>query len=249
MTWTFGATGTTATGNNGTSLTPGLPASWAPGDLCVLSCQNFGGAGARTPSAPAGWTPFNGTTGYFDDGAGAHHGVWYRVMQDGDTDPTITYSGAGVAGDSQLAKVSRYIPDPGHVPMFRVAGSGSINASADNIGPIAGIAVEDGDLVVCSAGKTNDISGTYTVSAPWTHSTGYETTTGNDASGTLERILSATAGTLSDLTITDNGGTASNGVGFGVMLAFYEVMDPLYFQKKDRPPANRTNRQYTRRVG
>jgi hypothetical protein len=225
VTWTFQFTGTTATGNDSASLTPGLPAGWQPGDLLVLSCQNHGGgANARTPSAPAGWIPFNGTTGLITDGNGAHHGVWYKVAEAGETDPTITYSGPGVANDSQVVKVSCYRPAAGAVPALYAVGTPSINASADQIGPIAGIAgLPAGLLLVASAGKTNDFAGSAVPDGSWTHTTIFETTTGNDCTGTLERILSWAGGDLPDLTIDDNGGTASNGVGFGVILAFSEA--------------------------
>jgi hypothetical protein len=248
MSWTFQFTGTTANGNDNASLTPGLPAGWQPGDLLVLTCQNFGGGvNARVPVAPVGWIPFDEATGVFDDGAGAHHAVWWKVAVLGETDPTVTYVGTGVAGDSQVAKVSAYRPSGG-IPCLFAHGTPSINASADNIGPIAGINnIPAGALLVASAGKTNDWNGAAVPDGSWTHTTIFENTTGNDCAGTLERNLSWAGGNIPDLNIVDNGGTVSAGVGFGVILAFTETKDPVLTQKRRRPNG-RAVRQHVRRV-
>jgi hypothetical protein len=211
--WTYVAAGTAATGNNATSLAPGLPSGWVPGDLHILQFQNFGGSvNARVPSA-SGWTQLAS----FQNGT-SRHALWYRVAQSGDTAPTVTLTGTGVSQDTQLARVHGFRPSGSAV--LRVTGATTTNASADNIGPIAAISPTVGDLVIVSGGKNNDFNGTG-VASGYTQSAMTESTTGNDAGMSLLYDLSAAGGSTGTITITDNGGTASTGVGLGVMVAFY----------------------------
>lgn len=213
MSWTFIASGTAATGNNATSLAPALPVGWAAGDLHVAEFQNFGGTNNRAPSMPAGWTVGpawqNGT---------ARHAVFWRQAQSGDTAPTVTLTGTGATGDTQLARIHGWRPS-GSVVALRITGATSTNSTADNIGPVTGITPTFGDLVVLSCGKTNDFNGTASATG-FTLATMTESTTGNDAGmACLYRTSDGTA--TGSVTVTDTGGTASNGLGFGVLLAFY----------------------------
>jgi hypothetical protein len=215
------AAGALASGNNATSLAPALPTHQA-GDLLIVQFQNFGGTDSRTPSVPADWT------GYTWQNGTSSHGVWYKVaLSDAESAPTITLSGTGVANDTQLARCFMYRPAAGKVARLRVVGANSTNASADNVGPITGIDDESGDLRLLSCGKSNDWNGTPTLSG-WTLATALsESTTGSDAGMALLHILSSDGAATGDLTVTDNGGTASNGVGLGKMLAFYEADPPF----------------------
>ena len=70
------------------SYTPSLPAGWQPGDTVFLFSQITASASANT-TAPAGWT--RAVADFTSAGStSAHQAVWYRVMQAGDTAPSVT---------------------------------------------------------------------------------------------------------------------------------------------------------------
>jgi len=77
------------------SYTPGLPAGWQPGDTVFLFSQVTVSGSANT-TAPAGWTQ---AVGDFTSASStsAHQAVWYRVMQAGDTAPSVTEPAARFA--------------------------------------------------------------------------------------------------------------------------------------------------------
>jgi hypothetical protein len=123
-----------------------------------------------------------------------------------------------------LARVFSFYSDDSTKRLhLAVAGTNSTNASADNIGPISGVTVPTGGgLTVISAGKTNDFNGQGSL-ANWTQAALTERTTGNDAGMSLLYRLATPAGATGDLTVSDNGGTNSLGLGFGKLLCFIEV--------------------------
>jgi hypothetical protein len=219
MAWFKRADGTLASGNNATSLAPALPAGWAAGDLHVLIFKNFGGTSARTPAVPSGWTAVSGT-GVWQNGTDSLMICWRKAVG-GDTAPTVTLSGTGVANDTQLARIHGFYNDSADFA-FDTNGAQSTNASADNVGPITGFTPTTGALGVLFCGKTNDWNGTAELTN-WTLAAQSESTTGNDAGMALLFRLSMPAGATGDLTVTDNGGTASNGVGGGQLASFVEV--------------------------
>ncbi|MEW1812487.1 hypothetical protein AB0284_17490 [Pseudarthrobacter phenanthrenivorans] len=69
------------------SYTPGLPAGWQPGDTVFLFSQITASSSANS-TAPTGWTR---AVGDFTSASStsAHQAVWYRVMQAGDTAPSV----------------------------------------------------------------------------------------------------------------------------------------------------------------
>jgi hypothetical protein len=69
------------------SYTPALPAGWQPGDTVFLFSQVTVSGSANT-TTPAGWTR---AVGDFTSAGStsAHQAVWYRVMQPGDTAPSV----------------------------------------------------------------------------------------------------------------------------------------------------------------
>lgn len=221
MAWTFpGGAGVLTTGNNAASLTPVLPGHLV-GDLLIVQFQNFGGASARVPQVPAGWGGVRTSSG------NVHHLLIWFVSTDGATpNPTIVLSGTGVANDTQLARAFRFSPTFGTVPTLRQAGTGTVNASADDIGPIGGVTITAGDLLILSAGKANDFTGNGTL-AGWTQAAVSSSTTGNDAGMALLYMLSGPGGATGTAIVADAGATASLGVGIGQMLGFYEVIPPV----------------------
>lgn len=225
MSWSYIATGAAGNGNNASSLAPGLPAGIQAGDLLVLQVQTFGGTSSRTPSTPAGWTPFDGSNGFTQNGTSSH-GFWYRVATGSDSAPTIAMSGTGVAADTQLSRIHAYRSSRGAAFAPVLVGSWTTNASADNIGPITGITVPSpvngGQLLtLISAGKANDFNGNGSLTN-YTEAALSESTTGNDAGMTLMYRLNTPSGATGNLTVTDDGGTASAAVGIGVIVAFDE---------------------------
>lgn len=77
--------GSRAGANNGTSVTPALPASLAVGDLMVTAILVE--ATSQTISTPSGWTQL-GTTG----ATGITVAWYYRVYQSGDTAPSYSWA-------------------------------------------------------------------------------------------------------------------------------------------------------------
>ncbi|CAN7460700.1 hypothetical protein LJR078_003162 [Arthrobacter sp. LjRoot78] len=82
------------------SYTPTLPAGWQPGDTVFLFSQ-VTVSGSANSTTPAGWT--RAIADFTSAGStSAHQAVWYRVMQSGDTapsvpEPTSRYAWATVA--------------------------------------------------------------------------------------------------------------------------------------------------------
>jgi hypothetical protein len=218
MAFSYVGSGAQAAGNNATSLTVAYPAR-AGGDLCLLHFQRFGGTNSRAPNTPSGWVQvanwLNGTS---------RHALYERITNGGEPSVVLTLTGTGVTGDTQLARIHAFRSSTG-VPTRNVTGSTSTNASADNIGPITGITPGSGDLALISCGKANDINGTLTLSA-WTLAAQSSSTTGNDAGMGLLYQLSSDGSATGDLTVTDNGGTASNGVGLGILVSYNEAAFP-----------------------
>lgn len=218
--WVFVASGTQASANNGTSLSPGLPSGWAEGDLLVLEFQNYGGTNARQPQKPSGWNSIGGDNGWNNAGrSGSCHAVYWKLAGASESAPTLTLSGTGVTGDTQIARVHGYRRFGSGTIEIDQTGSTSTNASADNVGPITGITPTAGALTLISCGKTNDWNGTATLTN-WLLSAQSESTTGNDAGEALLYQLASSGSATGDLTVTDNGATASAGLGFGILFSF-----------------------------
>ena len=77
------------------SYSPGLPAGWQPGDTVFLYSQITSSSAANS-TAPAGWT--RAVADFTSAGsASAHQAVWYRVMQSGDTAPSVSEPAARYA--------------------------------------------------------------------------------------------------------------------------------------------------------
>jgi hypothetical protein len=221
MAWTFRAAGTAATGSNAASLAPGAPSGKAVGDLLILEFQCFGGVGARTPTRPTGWTGINNTDGYWSNST-TRHGLWWRIADGTSADtPTLALAGAGAANDTQLARLFAFTGGADQVPVVRTFSGPSTNVSGDSVGAVAGVAPNAGDLLLLTCGKANDWSGTATLS-PWLLAAQTESTTGSDAGMALLYQLAASGTATGDLTVADSGGSASTGLGLGMVVVFVE---------------------------
>lgn len=78
------------------SLPTSFPAGWATGDLAVLVGHLSGGSLNMT--TPAGWTTLPGPSWPTTEGTSSRMYGWYRVLQAGDTAPTISINGAMTGG-------------------------------------------------------------------------------------------------------------------------------------------------------
>ncbi|MGC4891083.1 hypothetical protein ACLQ2W_28425 [Micromonospora sp. DT227] len=92
--------GNTAAGTSN-SLVTTLPSGWAAGDLAVLVGHLSGGS--LNMSTPAGWTLLPGVSWPVTEGANSRAYGWYRVLQAGDTAPTISINGAMTGGWTMTA--------------------------------------------------------------------------------------------------------------------------------------------------
>ncbi len=215
MAWSHVAAGAAASGVNATSLTPGLTAGWAENAAHVLQVQTWGGTSGREPQVPAGWTEL-ATWGGPNN---AWHMVCWRLAQSGDTDPTVTMDGTGAANDSQVARIHGFRTDvSGEVPALSVVATPQTNTGSDSVS-VLGLTIGTDELFVVSVGKSNDFNGDGAV-AGMTQSAVTNETTGNDCGASLLYALAPSPGATGNFGVTDNGGTASNGVGRGLAFTF-----------------------------
>ncbi|MEU1810954.1 hypothetical protein [Micromonospora aurantiaca (nom. illeg.)] len=92
--------GNTAAGTSNTLVTT-LPSGWAAGDVAVLVGHLSGGT--LNMSTPAGWTPLPGSSWPVTEGSSSRMYAWSRVLQSGDSAPTIAINGAMTGGWSMTA--------------------------------------------------------------------------------------------------------------------------------------------------
>lgn len=88
---TSGTSVTTAT-----TFPTSFPSGWAAGDVAILA--GHVSANSLTMSPGAGWSSVPGISNPVDQGANSRAYVWYRVLEAGDSAPTITGSGAITGG-------------------------------------------------------------------------------------------------------------------------------------------------------
>ncbi len=77
---------------------PSQPAAWLPGDLCLIPATSRA-SGGGFGTTPTGWTPVVAT---FDalSSASSHMVCYGRILQAGDTDPTLTFTSGRMAAQS-----------------------------------------------------------------------------------------------------------------------------------------------------
>jgi hypothetical protein len=212
----YRGSGAESVGVNTTSLSPGLPFGTSPGDVLVLQAQNFGGTNARSPSIGGSWNSY-----LITNGTSYHLLAWKYASPNEDT-PVVTWTGTGATDDTQVSRVHGFYATGKNRMLFAASGSASTNTSAHDIGPISELSVPiPGSLVVVSAGKSNDFSGSGSL-ANFTQAELTNSTAGNDAGMTLMYRTDAPSGLTGNLTVSDTG-ASSPGVGLGMMLCFVEI--------------------------
>ena len=129
--------GSTGAGTSNT-LTVALPDGWQPGDVAELVVSLSGGA--LTATTPTGWTALAGPSWPVSEGSNSRLYAWSRTMQAGDTDFTLTLSGAatctwtlslwrGATGIAQAA-TSTAAASPLTLPSLTGVGAGSALVAA-----------------------------------------------------------------------------------------------------------------------
>lgn len=153
--------GTESNGNNA-SVTPGMPAGVADGDILVMK------AAIRNTSAtintPTNWTLFLN---------GGNFRIYTRIYSAGVTAPTVTFSG-GVAGDDTSARITAVRNSD-----FSVSGAVQSNSSAQNVAYAAAALAElSPDLLLMIAWKQAAASGTSVTG--WSLVSNHVPSAGND---------------------------------------------------------------------
>jgi len=200
---TVGTPGTAATGNNGASVAPGIPASLNPGDAMVLVAA-IRSSGTGTVNTPTGWTLLPGCDG-------SNLRVFGKYFQTGDPAPTVSFTG-GAAGDDTYARI---IPAPG---ASLEAGGGSmavpsaiaqLNGSATNIAYPGLSVVRDGSVVFYVGWRQDDATSVATIAGA-TEDIDTALTTGNDMHIVVDHVIQTTATAIASgsFTVTTGGGAA-----------------------------------------
>ncbi|HCT81745.1 MAG TPA: hypothetical protein DGT23_35230, partial [Micromonosporaceae bacterium] len=123
---TFGAVGTAAHADNA-SVTPGLPASLAEGNLmlCLAAIRN---SGTGAPEIPAGWVRL----AVFPASVAVNVRLFARIAGPSETAPTITFTG-GVAGATTSAQIARLAGKWHSTSNILLGAAICLNASAQDI--------------------------------------------------------------------------------------------------------------------
>jgi hypothetical protein len=216
--------------NPPTNWTIQLPAGSATGDLILLQIQTYGvNASPPVPQNPTDWTQLalinNGPTL-----TNHRHYYGYIRRTASTTNPVVSFTGTGTAGnsgDSYVARTIAFRPGVGFDWEIDVTGTASTNASTNAIGPATGITPTTltggaSTLVVGSFGKPNDIASTNLVTLAPTNFTAnlVETTTGLDAGAVHIHRLDAPQAATGNLTVADTGNAQ---VGASILVSFKEV--------------------------
>jgi hypothetical protein len=188
----------TAVGGDNTNLTPGLPDGWEDGHVAIMVHV---GRATTTPGTPDDWTRI----ATYVAGSIVRLTAYYKVLEEGDTDPTITYSAsAGASVTAQIAVFSGVdIADVLDV----VAGSGSGDTTGTgNIGPIAAISgVADNAAVFVLGGWSDNIDSAGALSGDdltWERLGIASTTSGNDVGFVWDWATTEGSISLTDKTYT-----------------------------------------------
>lgn len=189
---TFVAAGTAASAVNA-SVTPGMPAGAAAGDLLLVW------AAIRPTSAsadtPAGW----------ETGGGGNASLFYRRMQAGDTAPTMTFTGGG-AGDDTIAQMCAFRNAHSFPAQSQVETNGADQNIAFGLGGIP--VVRPNQLVVIAGWKQDDwtsvaaLAGMTEIGEP-------DSTAGNDAGIVWDYQIQTAPVEVPDSVFTVTGGAAA----------------------------------------
>lgn len=233
----FIASGTQSVGDNA-SVSPGLPTGRANGDLLFLVASARGNG---TLAAPAGWTTLGG---WAHPSSGINQiSIYWRIVNGTETTPTVTYTG-GSAGHSVVSHVSclRGV-DP--VDPWVQIGTLSSWSSQSDLGPITGLTILDGNMVLVVGHKADDWSSVGTLSGnslTWGEAAEPDTSVGDDAGHVVGYATNDTGGSvaITDKTFTPVGGLQNTGIGFMIEVGFPASAPPAVLGPADPVPAATT---------
>ncbi|MEU4590045.1 hypothetical protein [Micromonospora aurantiaca (nom. illeg.)] len=202
-----GATSGNSAAGTSTSFTTTFPGGWSAGDVAVLvghvSATNL------TMSTPAGWTAVPGPSWPVNESTNSRMYAWYRVLQGGDSAPTISNSGA-VTGGWEMVVVTGVSPS---TPLGQVAtatASGSSIALPSVTGVAAGsLLLADVHARVASGTLPSGLDTATGYTEAVDHGTSRATGNANLAMG-AQHATAATAGAYGGESVAvTNGVTAS----------------------------------------
>ncbi len=203
MTMTYVGVGTTATGNNA-SVAPGLPAGLQVIDMMIL-VASIRNSGTGTVNTPSGWYPIV-TSGNVS--------VFGRMYQNGDTAPTVTFTG-GVANADTMAQIVAFRGNEWSIGMIYSAAQ--LNGSAQDVAYPALNMTGPGQTALVIGWKQDDATA-YSTPSGFTAVAIASTTTGDDASHAIRYAIQTTETDYAAGTLTVTGGAAaiSRGIVLGI---------------------------------
>lgn len=205
---TYGAVGTASHANNA-SVTPGLPASLAQGNLMVMIAA-IRNSGTGVPSTPAGWTrlPVFGST--------ANVQAFAKIAGSSESAPTVSFTG-GVANADTTAQIIRLAGKWNSASSVLVGGASYLNASAQDINiPALAKPIADNAIVLAVGWKQDDFTSVATLSG-MTEIAEASTTTGDDQSLVWDYVVQTTAAEIAATSFTVTGG--ASGISRGAIFA------------------------------
>jgi hypothetical protein len=210
---TYGAVGT-ATHASNASVTPGIPASVAAGNLLIVIAA-IRNSGTGVPNTPSGYTRLD----VFDDSDNVQ--VFAKVAVGGDAAPTITFTGgiANATTSAQMIRIAGAFSDPAEA---FVRGQAQLNSSAQNIDypglplqePTVATAIHNA-IILYVGWKQDDWT---SVASPGTEIAEASTLTGDDQGLVWAYQIQTTATNVVEGSFTVTGGAAaiSRGAVFAV---------------------------------
>lgn len=203
---TFGAVGTVAHGVNA-SVSPGIPASTAQGNLLLLfaAIRNLG---AGTVDDVSGWTrlPIFAT----DENVA----LFAKIAGSSESSPTVTFSG-GVANADTTAQITRFAGTFYAAANLPVAWGRVGSLSAQDIAYPATRVLYDNSLVLYVGWKADDWT---SVASPGTEIAEPDTTTGDDQGIVWAYTIQTTAANISAGSFVVTGGAANVVIGGVIVL-------------------------------
>jgi len=188
-------------GTSASTQSVALPSGWQPGDFCLVGGR-IGNTSSGTFTTPSGW---NLVTSGFNTLAQSIYGYcfYWRVLQSGDSSPTLTCS----ASNTWVTSVIALAPSAGGTLAFDAASTtAAITALGNSFTPpavTAGFAGDSSLIMVVGTGSSSSLSITSSTNVPpsgWTNSAGFATSTGNTTNhrvaGTMYQTGIASAGSV-----------------------------------------------------
>ncbi len=185
---TYVNVGTVSHANNA-SVTPGIPASIANGDLLLMFAAIRSTSG--TVVQPSGWSTWLDLT---------HVKVFAKKTSGTESSPTVTFTG-GAAGDDTSAQIAAF-----RNATKLLASANQSNSSAQNVAYPALDVDRDNTLVVYLGWKQDDWT---SVSSPGTEIAEPDTTTGNDQGLVWAYVIQTDAVNVAAGSFTVTGGASA----------------------------------------